>query len=244
MQWSEMNKKLERIIKDLYQTFSIYPLKGNIEGCPCCVSNSDKSNLHSKPLKELNSEDLSRFSFKAMSTFGGVDDFKHFLPRILELSVNDELDVDEFIVLGKLDYGKWNDWPVNEQESIRELLLHWWCFQINNKSGFDLFLFVEIAKKLNDFTKMLDCWETAVESIGFVNLIEFIEFHFSNLTYGAEEFKEWNKKQLNEFKMWINLKSGLIEKGFFHYESLDKSLAESASNALYILEVLSKQPNQ
>ena len=238
-----MNQELEIAIKELYQTFSIYLLKGNIEGCPCCVSNSDKSNLHSKPLKNLIGEDLSRFTFKAMSIFGDVDDFKHFLPRILELSVNDELEVDEFIVFGKLDYGKWNDWPINEQESTRELLLQWWCLQVNNRAGFDLFLFVEIAKELTDFSKMLACWKTAVDSIGFVNLVEFIEFHYSNLVYGLEEFKEWDKDQLKEFKMWIGLKSGLIENGFFHNESINKPLAKGASNALYILEILNKERN-
>ena len=52
-----MTKEFEIVIEELYKTFAKYPFKSNIEGCPCCVSNTDKSTLHSKKLRKLNDDD-------------------------------------------------------------------------------------------------------------------------------------------------------------------------------------------
>ena len=80
-----MTDELKESIENLYSTFSIYPLNSKMEGCPCCVSDADKEKIHSKQLRELEEEDLSRYVFKAMTTWGDTDDFKHYLPRIFEL---------------------------------------------------------------------------------------------------------------------------------------------------------------
>jgi len=56
----KMTNELEIATENLYKTFSKYPFKSTIEGCPCCVSDSDKSTLHSKQLRELEDDDLSR----------------------------------------------------------------------------------------------------------------------------------------------------------------------------------------
>ena len=36
-------KELEKVITKLYDTFSIYPLRYNIEACPCCVTEEEKN---------------------------------------------------------------------------------------------------------------------------------------------------------------------------------------------------------
>jgi len=53
-----------------------------MEGCPCCVSNEDKEKLHTKELRLLEESDISRYAFRALTTWGDIDDFKHYLPRI------------------------------------------------------------------------------------------------------------------------------------------------------------------
>ena len=80
-----MTDNLKISIESLYSIFSIYPFKSTMDGCPCCVSDSDKEKIHTKQLRELDGDDLSRYAFKAMTTWGDTDDFKHYLPRIFEL---------------------------------------------------------------------------------------------------------------------------------------------------------------
>ena len=61
--------------------------KPTIEGCPCCVSGSDEDNIHSKQLRQLNGDDLSRYAFKAMTTWGDIEDFKYYLPGIFSAKI-------------------------------------------------------------------------------------------------------------------------------------------------------------
>ncbi|UUV22574.1 hypothetical protein [Paenimyroides aestuarii] len=48
-----MTEELKIAIENLYTTFSIYPFKSTIEGCPCCVSESDKEKIRSKQLRDF-----------------------------------------------------------------------------------------------------------------------------------------------------------------------------------------------
>ena len=77
-------------------------------------------------MRELNSEDLNYFMASAITTYGNVEDYKHFLPRILELMV-DNLDMaDDFLTYEKLNYSKWSKWNVEEiiaLKSFFEVLL-------------------------------------------------------------------------------------------------------------------------
>src|SRR5437588_624905 len=99
-----MTEELKLAIERLYQTFAIYPFKPTMEGCPCCVSDSDKEKIHSKKIRQLEGDDLSRYASKAMTTWGDTEDFKHYLPRILELLVTTDFIVDIIVVLDKLEY--------------------------------------------------------------------------------------------------------------------------------------------
>ena len=53
-----------------------------------------------------------------MTTVGTVEDFRYFLPRIVEAAVAGDLLVDREVVFGKLQYGNWRTWPLYEQEAI------------------------------------------------------------------------------------------------------------------------------
>ncbi|MDI9309761.1 MAG: hypothetical protein QM535_06065 [Limnohabitans sp.] len=231
-----MTKELKLSIENLYEFFSVYPLGSEITGCPCCVSNTDKEKIHSKPLKELEGEDLDRYAFKAMTTWGNVEDFKHFLPRIFELLSTGNLLVDTFIVLGKLEYAKWTTWKETEQEVIKVFLLEWWTDMSNNRTYFDIYDFVEIYKIVGDLNQLLDRWEINFEDNSFKNLIYFIEYYFDDMA----NYDGWFKKAGSIFKddifQWFKSKKKIIEEGFFYYEKSNDEFVENISNALYLVE--------
>lgn len=114
-------------IEVLYDVFSRYPIKDLIEGCPCCVSSKREKPLHSKDLRQLSWGDLQIFIFKAMTTFGDESDLKHFLPRIFELYITDYYcaPYDIGVLLSKLKYAKWKEWPSKESKAIEMLILRW-----------------------------------------------------------------------------------------------------------------------
>jgi hypothetical protein len=119
--------ELKTSIEQLYRVFADYPLGGPVEGCPCCVDAEDKQSLVSAPLRELTAQSLNHYSRKAMTTWGGVHEFKHFLPRIFELALcGRDLETDIEVVMGKLECAEWRNWPDGEREAVCAYLMTSW----------------------------------------------------------------------------------------------------------------------
>ena len=121
---AELNEAIER----LYSTFGSYPLRDRIDSCPCCRGPRETRHLHTKLLRDLTAEDLGLYAFRAMTTVGDADDFRHFLPRIFELLLCAEFPVDKEVVLSKLTYAKWTEWPTGEIEAVRAYLTELWIW--------------------------------------------------------------------------------------------------------------------
>ena len=113
--------------QDIYQEFKKYPLKEKIESCPHCELENADSSLHSKALDLLSWDDLQIFIFKSMTTFGDVEDFKHFLPRIFELYISDYWNApyDFGLFLSKLEYAKIETWVPQEKNAVINLYENW-----------------------------------------------------------------------------------------------------------------------
>ncbi len=103
-------------IDNLYNVFSEYTIQGKLRerSCYCCVIDEEIRQLLSKPLKELTKKDISHFMTSAITTFGDLEDYKHFLPRILELMINNDNVLDDFLTYEKLNYSKWQKWEAKE----------------------------------------------------------------------------------------------------------------------------------
>lgn len=118
---------MANFIEELYDAFRPYRLGTAIDGCEHCVTAGMSEELTSTPLRQLTEEQLSLFSLKAMTTWGTEQDFKHFLPRLLELSYIDPLEMNWLEALfGKLKLAGWDRWPTRERQAIESYLSHWW----------------------------------------------------------------------------------------------------------------------
>ena len=115
--------------------FAAYPLAPHVDGCPHCVLEADHSALHSVKLRALSAVQLERFAFKALTTWGSLEDLKHFLPRMLELLPHDlGTRVDAPILLGKLARGAWSSWPAEEVIALRRYLDALWGWLLQERS--------------------------------------------------------------------------------------------------------------
>ena len=231
-----MTEEFKIVIDELYKTFYKYPFKSTIEGCPCCVSDNDKLTLHSKQLRELEDEDISRYAFKAMTTWGDVNDFKHYLPRIFELAATRKLIVDTFVILGKLDYGNWKGWETDEQNSIQKFLKAWWKYDINNATYFDSEVLIELNKRIQDLPTMLNDWNVNVNSQGFKNYVDLVESYYPELKEKNKSFKGFSQEEIETLISWIESNSGKLEEGFFKHESEDEEFSKRISDTLYMFE--------
>ena len=120
--------QLHRLLDDCYEVFASYPLPRVLHASPLRDPVAILKTLTSAPLRELTGEDLGAYAGWAITTVGDARDYKHFLPRILELAVFDQSrhGLDPLIIAGKLTYGEWQTWPPEEQAAVHALFAGAW----------------------------------------------------------------------------------------------------------------------
>ncbi len=75
----------------------------------------------SRPCRELDDDDIGPYAGSATLTVGGPDDYKYFLPRILELSVTSGawIGADPPIVADHLVRADWHKWSTEQQSAVQ-----------------------------------------------------------------------------------------------------------------------------
>ncbi|HLP51858.1 MAG TPA: hypothetical protein VK154_13310 [Chitinophagales bacterium] len=175
------------------------------------------------------------FTHKALTTWGEVEDFKHFLPRIFELMATSEF-ADDVTILYKLDYGEFDTWDETEKDAVKQFLLAWWADVAAHKNWFNKELFIEALKRTGDIKPLLQSWVINEKDNSIRNIVNFIHFHFIDVIKPAYLFKQMEQADRLYFIKWINRQTPLLENAFFHFEKKDPEFAQEISNALYILE--------
>jgi hypothetical protein len=151
-----------------------------------------------------------------MTTWGDDYDFRHFLPRILELYALDERltsqFVDEPIVLGKLRYGKWLMWPEAERHSVRAYLHSLWESKIEHQFPLEDFMpspiegwLCAIAQAEDDLRPYLDRWLVNPTFASVSNLSHFVVCDWGKVLRGklANAFWSERKEQSSQVVNWL-----------------------------------------
>jgi len=121
------NPQLQRAIDRCYDAFAAYPEPLELDASPLRDPIQILRDLSSAPLRQLSGESIESYAGFAMTTVGGVEDYKHFLPRILELAVEGSFLGTEPPIIGeRLKRGEWLKWPLQEQEAVRDLFVEAW----------------------------------------------------------------------------------------------------------------------
>jgi hypothetical protein len=159
--------ELAAAVEQLYFAFRDYPLPASMPPCPCCHSVDSERPLYSRPLRKLRPEDLEQYARDALLVWGGVDGFKHFLPRIFEISsFAEEFSFPEpEIVFAKLYHGDWRAWPQVEQEAVQRFLMALWraalqqppCDDLNSDPEIESWL-CTMAHTADDLLPYLTQW--------------------------------------------------------------------------------------
>jgi hypothetical protein len=116
---------LDGATERLYGAFGDVPRPQRVAGCPHCVQPGEEASLVSRPLRELSADDLERYAFKAMSTWGTGEDFRYFAPRLLDLTASGVMPWPGFeVVCGKLDQAGVRTWA--QLPAVEEFLRAFW----------------------------------------------------------------------------------------------------------------------
>lgn len=151
-------------IEELYRVFARYQFRRDMPYCHHCHTETDIRKVGSKRLRELTADDLRDYAFSAIYTWGDEYDFRHFLPRIFEIISFEGFRLpDAEMVLGRLPYGRWQEWPHDQREAVKRFLVALWHWHLShfdralNASRGDIL--GAIASVEDDLLPYLQAWD-------------------------------------------------------------------------------------
>lgn len=240
--------KLAEAVEQLYATFDRYrPRK--MYGCPCCTSDAEGERLVSTPLRSLTADNLSRYAFKAVSTWGTVEDFKHFLPRILELTAAGDFrrTVDPEVILEKPGYAEWTSWTARERAAVETFYRSLWRDLLStypHPLAADECL-CGIGGTMTDLRPYLSDWEADDRRAAAMHFADFVQQNLPRSFKKKPRLSNafWGGRPVQAGQVWAWLLDpawiAAVERGFFRYA--DDEAAGRLSEAFNHLRTLQAQ---
>ncbi|MES2618948.1 MAG: hypothetical protein V4613_13810 [Bacteroidota bacterium] len=239
-----MTDELKITIETLYDTFAKYQGLSKLEGSPLYDELSTWNiDLRSKKLKELTEEDLSRFAGKVMLTWGDENDYRCYLPRMLELTAELKTPYNIWTLYSRLEDANWKTWDIEEQTAINDFTVELWNNLLNDNSEKAEWEFKDyfhaIANFYPDFAQVLKVWETNNNFASIKHLTNYIfeerQYLFDNNFINSIEK---NTKHIEQFKIWLTSERILkkIEKAFY-----DNEKTEIAERLSWVEQILNNE---
>ena len=230
-----MTDRLKISIEKLYDIFAKYQGLSKLEGSPLYDDlETWNKQLRSKKLRELTDDDLSLFAGKVILTWGDENDYRFYLPRILELTAELKTPYEIWTLYSRLEDANWKTWNADEQTAINDFTIELWNnLLINNSEKAEWEFkdyFHSIAYFYPDFTEILKVWETNHSFASIKHLTNYIFEERQNLfDNNYIDSREKNTKNIEQFKTWLTSDNILkkIEKAF--YDNEKKEIAERLS---------------
>jgi hypothetical protein len=239
-----MTDKLKISIEKLYDIFAKYQGLSKLEGSPLYDDlETWNKQLRSKKLRELTDEDLSLFAGKVILTWGDENDYRFYLPRILELTAELKTPYDIWTLYSRLEDANWKTWKADEQAAINEFTIELWNNLLNDNSEKAEWEFKDyfhsIAYFYHDFSEILKVWETNDSFASIKHLTNYIieeRQHLFDNNY--IDSIEKNTKNIEQFKTWLTSDNILkkIEKTFY-----DNEKSEIAERLSWVEQILTNE---
>lgn len=218
-------QQLDEIVARAYDIFAPYRVQHPIEGSPISVTQEMQEKLASVHMREASGEDLYRYLFKAGSTWGTDKDFKHYLPRFLDLVANDLSSlVWGEMVFSKLVYLEYDTWLADETAVICDFIEALWLYILESYPSRSFnpveFLTFQIHEDISDY---LTVWDTQLEHNDAV-------YHLADAIYDWIEFRNDSIRSSIDLQWLLQpKKQERIEELFF--QTTDSVLSETLSTA-------------
>ena len=202
--------QLQHLIDDCYEVFASYRPPHALIASPLRDPVAILKTLTSAPLRELTGEQLGAYAGWAMTTVGDAKDYRHFLPRILELAVFDARwhGLDPPIIAGKLTYGAWQTWPAEEQSAVRALFAGAWRHGFEqHPDEFDPSGWLSgIAIIGGNLDAALKAWLSSTSPNAVLQLVEFFRSNAEQLIGDRADRNFWDgagDDAIERMRLWL-----------------------------------------
>ena len=196
--------------------------------------------LFSKPLQQLTGEELKLFAGKAITTWGDINDLKHFLPRLFELTTLYDAPYDIWILYQKLEVAEWHKWRSIEQDAVKNFSLALWeniLYDSSMKAEKEFTAYFNaLAHFYPNFNELTEIWQVnnSLSSIKMLTNYIYEENHYL-FSKGYIRGNEKSTRNIQLCRNWL-LSERLIQKlinAFYLFE-----MTALAERILWILKIL------
>lgn len=229
---------VKQAIENLYLTFAKYT-PANMEHCNCgCIDEEDVKKLASKKLRELEEDDFASYHGSAMYTWGELEHYKHFLPRMLEVHHEKRgkgfIGLFEFIQ--KFEHAKWEAWDEDEVKAIKDFIAADWYTYVNERySDIGTSDLEEYSFFLSSET-LFKNWKIIEKENGLKNFVNFFFYNGSQLIDKGLKLKNNAfDKELRTF-IYSNKLLERLEQAFFIASEGNSKYAATISTVLQMIE--------
>jgi hypothetical protein len=237
---------IQEAIENLYQTFNKYTTS-DMHHCNCgCINPIAVKKLASKKLRELEESDFAYYHGSALSTWGEVEHYKHFLPRILEVhnSFKGRGLVGLYEITTKLEYAQWSSWDKVEREAINNFILLDWIEFVNDSESEIESTDLKYYSYFFQLRELLKLWKLSQGTNGLRNFVYFLYHHATDILNG----KSWiqDKSFEIDLKDLLNKENlmELLEMEFFEVSEADSAYSEKISIVIQMIELEKKSQQQ
>lgn len=217
-----MPDDLASAVDALFEAFATYPAREWVPACACCfdaepdapgtpaqlVDFSPRGTVMLRspgfgaPLRQIPASELASFAENAPGLFGEESDWKHYLPRLLEITTGSESWdwPSPEIVIGKLRRGcsiPWTEWPADEVAAVRATLRAYWAnelsLEIRSGDAYGDMALCAIGGAEPDIAWYLTTWQTFDDSHAGRRLLRLLVESLDELAEGHLASPFWDE---------------------------------------------------
>ena len=179
--------------EELYSVYAAVPLDPDVDYCDHCVTEAEVRALHTTPPRELTAGQLGPLLFSSTTTWGDIAYFRHFLPRLLELTAAGAMNDWSYpsFLPRRLLLSREHDSP-EQAAAIDRFFAGWWAQTLavwppacEAAEVYDTLVEVGVAP-----ARLLGAWPAAPPRSGARHLAAFAELKLTVHRTGAE-LREW-----------------------------------------------------
>lgn len=117
------NDPLLSAIERGYEAFAREPRPTHWRAAPGRDGDALLQMLTAVPLHELSDDAIDPYASWAITTVGSAQDYRYFLPRILELAVagTGSVGADPPVIVSRLKMSQWENWPAAQRDAVLNL---------------------------------------------------------------------------------------------------------------------------
>ena len=192
-----MTANIKAAIEGLYEAFSDVPKPLHIGYCPHCYDDDPYPQLLAKPLKSITGEDIYSYVYSVFSTAGDTADFLYYFPRMCELGVYEDIEIELVLKKAALDSG-WQNWKLHHKNAFLKFADSFFDAipEVQIEGGLIDDWICGLSFMIDDISSKLDIFLVESE-ISKVNLVSFYEMNSGPLIKKRLSNAFWEKDYPN-----------------------------------------------